>query len=1337
MAKQKQQQSFLQNTFTPYYEAPTPLTEPYEISRTTAPAIDTMSNFEALGLTISTGYNMLQKHLFDRQAATREAPANTQDEILSAIVKEQDPYMYSGLISGIDDYKSLTDVAYRKQYLQKVKDAQEQSYRNFGTVGTLVYGLPFAIADVDSIPLALAGAGIGYANKALSITSKAARVAQSALGAGFIGAESTYSYEAVTGVKYKDSITDNFLIGAALGGTLGLVLDHSKAPGQTTINPIDGKEIKNAKELKTQLINEMANNQNRIDKAIDIKKAIDDTLNVHQKDLEEALTKDRSKLEPVLQKVTDTLQAKIDEAQGKLTETTNKISTSTTNVGVLKEELKTLNSELKPLLNKSTIIEKAKTGLSQIQTKIEEALVKKQELVDKVKNVNLVSMGRSSLLIQQIAKNNEVLTKQIVAIDKEISKLNKQASKISNIQELSKEEKASITNLQQRIAETTSKLDKETTSITQNKEALKQQVAEHKKQTNIKKVFDKNWDKTKIPLSADTKTIMDKLNKARDWKSILKQKELLTEEEAKMLKGDFSLANLKDMYVNKIDQTAKELKELGDVVEKNELSKLPIFNEVPKWYKNLLISPIEKLKNSDNRYVAGLASLLHNGTVSMGKALTFTADNVKKELDMLFNQKVENALREDWIEARKNNRFSGNFEEYSIKVSQEAYQTIGMMKKKAFEGIQAGLSHKEFMKRFDENLLSMNRIFTDEGNIEINKSINSMLDYFEEIWSRGHLLNMVGFINTLKSGYIPRFYNVEAILKMGREEAINRLFTAQMKFASRANRNITDGLRNEFLIKATNAIDSALEGIDVAKSIVEPFKTLSGINEQTLTSLETGRVNSRKIELFEDDIIDLLDHDAVAISGSYAMGMHGRIALKERLGIETSKEFEDLLTKVGATPDEKDNFRVITDTILNRREIVKNPFDPVARTVKGLSSVSSLLHSAAFGVAQVTEMAQLMAEFGFNRTMKYLFQDVGNIYDLYSKGTVADKNQIKLIGSYGESLFHYKAGRLEADGMLDSVGRIQQFIDKSVHKLSLLSGMAPLTDLMKLMSSSMTTDFLARASVRKLSPTDLQRVLDMGFDTKDLEELRRVLQVDKDGNIGNMDRNTWGDIDRKLTHAGLTTIDRTVLHPSGATLPKFMTNYEGGAIVPRLLMKFLRFPVESYERLLVRGLQNFDAKQLIALGANMGMWYLILQTKDAVREQTQGTSLETGKPLYAGIDGQQKLLRDTLLSTSMVSAPTMLADRVYAALTGRTLSGYEAALSAPTSDFRKLTQGKINFSIPFWTFKIDIGKAASNHLNNLNLLNELWDGTDEQTPLATPYSDIVNQSNKYNIGNNQ
>lgn len=144
--------NFMQDVFsTTYVEQPT---IPHIASREETRQ-DTMSNFEALAYTYSQAFNISQKNLFDKEADKSNYPEATREQLLKTIAAEQDQFIYSGLINSVDDFKTLADVAARRQYLVNLKNAEQQVHDNFGTAGSLIASIPFILFNIETILVAL------------------------------------------------------------------------------------------------------------------------------------------------------------------------------------------------------------------------------------------------------------------------------------------------------------------------------------------------------------------------------------------------------------------------------------------------------------------------------------------------------------------------------------------------------------------------------------------------------------------------------------------------------------------------------------------------------------------------------------------------------------------------------------------------------------------------------------------------------------------------------------------------------------------------------------------------------------------------------------------------------------------------------------------------------------------------------------------------------------------------------------------------------------------------------------------------------------------------------
>jgi hypothetical protein len=410
----------------------------------------------------------------------------------------------------------------------------------------------------------------------------------------------------------------------------------------------------------------------------------------------------------------------------------------------------------------------------------------------------------------------------------------------------------------------------------------------------------------------------------------------------------------------------------------------------------------------------------------------------------------------------------------------------------------------------------------------------------------------------------------------------------------------------------------------------------------------------------------------------------------------------DLRAK-GASANSVSNIKAIIQTIQGTREVSKNPYDPSTRAMKMMSTYSSMMHTLGFAVPTITEIASISKEFGWSKTINTLVGTPSEITRMYRYGTPSDKNAIELMVSYGDALFTTKANRFDVESTLDSVGRTQEFLDGTVRRFAVFGGLMPITDMMRMATASLSVDFLAKLSVaKKISPTDRMRMQDMGFDVEDLQRIRDTLKVDSTGRINNMDRKSWGKLDEELTLGVQTMVERTILHPNGITLPKFMTNMNEGQIVPRILMKFMRFPFESYERLLLRGIQEADAKQMMALAGNIAMWTAILQMKDSMKDPIDQE--------FNGKDGLDKLMMSSFFMNSATSLPFAVADHASGLLTGKNATNdwdyrFGGAVGA---DMGKLLRGDPTLSLPMVP-TIHIGDGVSYAARDIFGLESFWE----------------------------
>jgi hypothetical protein len=796
------------------------------------------------------------------------------------------------------------------------------------------------------------------------------------------------------------------------------------------------------------------------------------------------------------------------------------------------------------------------------------------------------------------------------------------------------------------------------------------------------------------------------------------EKEFIREAVQKIDSGSATLADLqkvrtqKESYLIKI---AKEIDELSKAVNNmEELKKIGSRLDIPDFLQKIVFSPIANLSTSKNPFIRGLAAKLHESTIYTGLVEQHNANIVRKELDNMQRDAMFSII-DKWKKYKQDTNPSITLEDFNNLITKEAYSVIARMQKEAVRGIHGGLSAAERLELINKRLSTSSRVFSEGVNKHIAASVDEVLGYFEGIHKRASSAELASFMKSAGKGYLPRNYNYDNVVKLGTTKAEQLLFEAQYKYASLMNQVITPEIEAEFRKLAKGTIAMVLDreaNLGIIVKTIQDGRSATPFQQRT-------------IQVFDDDIKAILDTNLDNILASYKLNTHGRIALQETLGVSNITEMkEKILSQIpDITIKEKNDLIIVAQTILGTREIDKNPFSGQSRVIKGLSTFTSATSMLGFAPATMTELSAIVGEYGFKNLMKNFVGAHADVYNIYKNGTTADKNMLRGLGEFGEAYLGYRAIRFEADGGLGSVGKIQTLLDKATTRGALYGGLQLTTDVLRLLAVAMNTDFVARMSVaKKINSSDIKKLESMGISLDNLKEIKTTLKVDKDGGITNWDRTSWGGMDDTISRASMIMLDRTILHPTAATLPSFMTNYAGGGVVPRILMKFMRFPIESHERLLVRGLQEVDMNRMVGYGVNIGMWAAILMAKDALLpEDKQKYSLDDEEKL-------RKLFIHSAYTSSITSGAMSMLDYGYGFWSGQSMMGYKHNLSAPTTALTNIIEGKgkVNLFLGSTQFDINSGitigedgvsldtrkiaESSARFYNQATTLGELTDG---------------------------
>ena len=1249
------------------------------------------SDMSALFQTLNTGGAMWNRGNFERSAvdmAQYEGKEFTQDNLKKDLeTKGYAPEVIDQtLMSNQGDWASAER---RANYVRDVQTKERQVQENFSTAGMIAAGIPMALIDIDSIAISPMLAGANKLKKAMNLSSRMAKVAHHSATGAAISATSMLAYEATTGMYKDDSLINSAMIGAALGGSLGYLVEravHAPSLNQT----LDGEgKLLTKEESKVEQLTAANTEHAKITTLIDEVKATKLDQQTATKDLADSQQRDvgRERVDNRIGKeqrkqARDASRREWEDTKRPRDEASSELSGITKTLRELERGVTSTTKSIKALADEA-IVRKTLT---------KEASPLKGQITKLSNQLKALGNSRSKASIatrETIGKKLDVLNKKLRTIEAKVTRSETRANKHpANPSEQLKRllVDRDVTKVQ---ASSASKVFKNAQKVRDEKKTA------HKKASKEHDDFQLAVKKEEASASFETLSLQDKLARydadlsPEGLKKLLEQRDLLSTDIAKMSNDDFNLKTLRGIQKNKqnyVDKLSKELDEIGKL---NDFRQSDTFKKLPEWARKLVISPIEKLLNSDNAVVSGLASQLHSGTVHHGKINAMTAWVLRGMLDNRLNRMHKNLIYSH-SQAKKEG-YTGSMGDFESDVAANAYKVVGQMQRDLYTGISGDIVGLARMEAAKAKAGSVQRVH-DTDNEWIKKATDNYLDYYEGIHQKGSELGMDAFKGSLGKAYIKRTYSKAKINGMGAEVAIQRITDAQEAFARSVNSEITPETMAIFRAKAEKAVNGTLDNSLRKEQITRSL----GMAKQSTTS----SLKQRGIDAFDDDLMDMLEDDIHGTSQLYALSVHGRMALKEKLGVDNDEQIESLITQSGATPKEVDNLRVLVETIKGTREVSKNPFDPFTRAVKMASTYTSAMHTMAFALPTITEVASIAKEFGWTKTMDKLVGNPKDIYQIYKNGTDSEKNTIELMVSYGDAHFGVKANRADVETSYDSVGRPQEFLDNLVHKEAVFGGLLPLTDMLRMATTSLSVDFMAGLSVAsKISPVDEMRLQDMGFSKEDLPLIKERLQVNSAGRIGNTDRKTWGKLDDKITAGVMTMVERTILHPNGATLPKFMTNMNEGQFLPRVMFKFMRFPVESYERMLMRGVQEADSKQLMGLAGNIGMWTMILAAKDAIRPED--------KQHYGEDDGYNQLMLDSLLYNSFTALPVAASDTVSGLLTGKNLTNdYRYSIGgAVSSDYQKLIGGRPTFSLP--GYNVNIGEAVAPAMNVLKGLEEV------------------------------
>ena len=1179
---------------------------------------------------------------------------------------------------------SQYDFAKRLYYIQEKERekhhiAQDAEFLDY--VGAFIG----ALTDVDS----LATMGAGSVFKATKTGTKLFKVAEQhkiASGA-LMGASqailSQYGYDLVSGTEASDKTYKyTALFGGVLGTTVGW-LSSMKA------RKLEGSRYQYTKEDETT---ETLTKQEVLEKQISVKER-------ELADLED-LEKNHLETHAELKTTSDSIKAD-EKAFGKKVKTIEDVRAREealaseghlNNAVELTEQMTVQHKKLvKPLVKTIT---KAKQTIAKAEEKLKRGMAHNKAREDYEVAIGKVEEARKEVktLKANLKKLEKAYKKSVVAYEKGatpegLKNLEKQKELIAKVKE------KLVTN--KKVSEETPKYVRPKKDLEKHKATIKNTSEELKQHTKDLNEFNKLHKKEIDGVIADVdKKVVEsnrtvrKLNKKLqslgfEYKDIKAKQEKVKAELKELKEGKLDTKELKKEVLTAKQKIEQELEEyLANPITTDKLEDNPSFvGHSRGWLYKLAISPITKLHESPNPYLRSLATVLAPPVVDKEHFVGNMTAKAMAHEEQQNAQKLLHQIDSEYKDYVTNGGKDYTKEQWEHEVEYQRALAIGKQQKEAREQIDsASLTAEEMAIKVQEVEENLAYKFSHEIP-QLQRSMELTEKYYSSMATKGKTLGLTGLQNA-KTGYVSQLYSERKALEMGEEAFVKHLTDAQTRFAIDMKMDITEELLAEFKAKATKAYTSALSENQRYDKMFRDFGPTTGPSS-------TSRLKERSIRMYADDMALVMDEKASLNTLVYGRSMGGKFAIKKFLGAENTNEIVERLSKIPNLKEEDmKNLKAVIDTIGGYREAMKYA-DTLEKALHGASTIVSMLHTLGFGIASATEISNIVATTGFMNTLRNIVPSFKMTMKAY-KGKLTEEDYIhmSILSDIGMGKFSTSVNRYDIEGSVDTTGWLQTKMDNAVQKEAQLSGLTLFTDWFKVTAQMASHDFIARASkdISKISKADRMRLQTIGINDETLLQLNKIMW--QDGKFQGLNKHLWGDeLNEIVERATKQQVFSSILHPDGTTLPRVMT--DGSSSKTRILndtvFKFLKFPVASYEALLLKGMNNFDAKVAVGTALNASMWAGIILAKDKLNNP------DSPKYDLESDEGHAKLLKDVLLNLSITSGAMVGANFVSAGLTGESISGYDKDIgsSVTSSDIRRTINGDIPLTVgPFKVMKV-------------------------------------------------
>ena len=619
-----------------------------------------------------------------------------------------------------------------------------------------------------------------------------------------------------------------------------------------------------------------------------------------------------------------------------------------------------------------------------------------------------------------------------------------------------------------------------------------------------------------------------------------------------------------------------------------------------------------KVFYSESQMVRKISSLMVEGGYQANKLLTRsrTAEGTASLLRKTFEAGVFSSSLPQFTKWAKNNGIGSVRRNIGAAPGERFYSEVGRAMR--------GEVHKEI-------------------SAEAADAAKQIRKYMDNIHQLAQDAGVKGFESKALDDYFPRMIHrgkFDAMRSKYGNEAMTDWYARSIH---NANDDITPDLANKIAKAYVHTMNRKIAGIendllhgirlDDVEKLKEMFEGYKGLDE-LLAELESMKLKEnqgrgtvsfgkRRIQFDESaeapiknadgdeemlSFHQLYENDARKVLKRYSHAMAGHIGMARELGIKSRKEFEQVenaimdeafagTRSVEDAKSEVEALRQMYDLVIGRNTIDPNPTGDISKLSRAWTGYTYTTRGGQFGVNALGEFGRVIGAAGIRSFMRsmpewksMMTRGIDGKIDHDFARTVELMFAPGINGMTGVAIKNMDEFGERMDGS-SLVSRFATKVDGPLRvggrAIASASGLNLLTDLpQRLAGVEMLRKFARFANGKKLSSGQAARIRGMGINDKMRERIFTMFKeagVYKNGRLVDLDHAKWTD-DEALDalNFGMNREVRSIIQENDiSTVTKYFHHPVG-----RMLMQFLRFPMEAVNKQLAHSIHYADAESV-------------------------------------------------------------------------------------------------------------------------------------------------------------